>query len=210
MPGCSSSQSSNGNRRGIGSGTMPAPTMSSGAAGAVNAVCRSCSRTPESGVHPCKAFKAPARPTMASRRSRSDSLDHTRSRRSPEIRCRTSHVKPSVDPAATTLACGTDAGSDSRSIASRSRRFRSPRQHTRSTAPPASHVSFDQLSARTASPRSIGTAGRTISKRAAGSFTRPPYVIRTTWESHGPEATRPAPTYSHRPSNDQASAPGGG
>jgi hypothetical protein len=57
---------------------------------------------------------------------------------------------------------------------------------TRSTDPPASHVSFDQLSTRTAPPRSTGTAGRTISKRAAGSLTRP--TVR-----HGGKQVRPTP-----------------
>ena len=77
-----------------------------------------------------------------------------------------------VRPAAKTVACGTAAGSDPSSIASRTRRSRSPRQHTRSTDPRMSQVSFDQLSARTAPARSTGTAGRTISNRAC-SFTRP-------------------------------------
>jgi len=39
-----------------------------------------------------------------------------------------------------------------------------------------SHASFDQLSTRTAPPRSTGTAWRTISRRAAGSLTPPPYA----------------------------------
>ena len=68
------------------------------------------------------------------------------------------------------------------SYAFMARRPRSPRQHTRSTDPPASQVSFDQLSARTAPSRWTGTAGRTIPNRPAGSLTRPlPASSRGGW-----------------------------